>query len=185
MATYSFKKDPRRLFTRVTAVLIAVSLILQPALGYSQGSGQAAMIAPGTAFTPVLLKGMILDARDPLKLDFIVDSGDIGSDAGSIQEEAQKLVQYFLASMTIPKGELWVNLSPYENDRIIPEALGQTDLGRDLLAQDYLLKQFTASLIYPEKELGKKFWDTVYTRAHTSRKCDRIPEERQCLYRAQ
>jgi hypothetical protein len=44
----------------------------------------------------------------------------------------------------------------------VTEALGQTDMGRDLLAQDYILKQLTASLIYPEKELGKKFWDNVY-----------------------
>jgi CheY-like chemotaxis protein len=38
-------------------------------------------------------------------------------------------------------------------------------MGRDLLAQDYLLKQITSSLIYPEDGLGKKFWNTVYQRA--------------------
>jgi len=31
--------------------------------------------------------------------------------------------------------------------------------------QDYILKQLTASLIYPEKDLGKKFWDKVYAKA--------------------
>lgn len=35
-------------------------------------------------------------------------------------------------------------------------------MGRDLLAQDYLLKQITASLVYPEGEIGKKFWKRVY-----------------------
>ena len=30
-------------------------------------------------------------------------------------------------------------------------------MGRDMLAQDYILKQLTASLIYPEKDLGKDF----------------------------
>ncbi|MCK5579962.1 MAG: hypothetical protein KAJ18_01670 [Candidatus Omnitrophica bacterium] len=39
------------------------------------------------------------------------------------------------------------------------------EMGRDLLAQDYLLKQLTASLMYPEDELGKKFWDRVYAKA--------------------
>jgi len=67
--------------------------------------------------------------------------------------------------LTIPEKDLWVNLSPYEKDRIIPQALGQTALGRDLLAQDYILKQLTASLIYPEKNLGKEFWDKVYAKA--------------------
>jgi len=58
-----------------------------------------------------------------------------------------------------------INLSPYEKNRIIPDQLGQTELGRDMLAQDYILKQLTASLIYPEKQLGKEFWNTVYAKA--------------------
>ena len=38
-------------------------------------------------------------------------------------------------------------------------------MGRDLLAQDYILKQLTASLMYPEDDLGKKFWSRVYQKA--------------------
>lgn len=34
-----------------------------------------------------------------------------------------------------------------------------------MLAQDYILKQLTASLIYPEKNLGKDFWNKVYIQA--------------------
>src|SRR3977135_2911821 len=48
---------------------------------------------------------------------------------------------------------------------MIAQNLSQTDMGRDLLAQDYMLKQLTASLIYPEKQLGKTFWDKVYAKA--------------------
>ncbi|MBF0511803.1 MAG: hypothetical protein HQL13_05675 [Candidatus Omnitrophica bacterium] len=48
---------------------------------------------------------------------------------------------------------------------MIPVSLGQTAMGRDLLAQDYMLKQLTASLIYPQKDLGKIFWDKVYAKA--------------------
>jgi hypothetical protein len=58
-----------------------------------------------------------------------------------------------------------VNLSPYESDRIIPEGFGFTEMGRDLLAQDYMLKQLVASLIYPEQDLGQEFWQRVYDRA--------------------
>ncbi len=76
------------------------------------------------------------------------------------------MIKYFLACLTIPENDQWVNLSPYEKQRIIPEDLGQTVLGRDMLAQDYLLKQLTASLIYPEKNLGKNFWDKVYAKAN-------------------
>ena len=38
-------------------------------------------------------------------------------------------------------------------------------MGRDLLAEDYMLKQITASLIYPEDEIGKKFWKRIYEEA--------------------
>src|SRR6267378_2371504 len=38
-------------------------------------------------------------------------------------------------------------------------------MGRDLLAEDYMLKQITASLIYPEGETGKKFWKRIYEEA--------------------
>ncbi|PIW58510.1 MAG: hypothetical protein COW13_05125, partial [Candidatus Omnitrophica bacterium CG12_big_fil_rev_8_21_14_0_65_50_5] len=31
---------------------------------------------------------------------------------------------------------------------------------------DYLLKQLTSSLMYPEDEIGKKFWDAVYQKAY-------------------
>ena len=58
---------------------------------------------------------------------------------------------------------------------MVPEALGQTDLGRDLLAQDYILKQLTASLIYPEKDLGKEFWSRVYAKAQQQFGTTNIP----------
>jgi len=52
--------------------------------------------------------------------------------------------------------------SAYEKDRIIPNSFGLTEMGRDLLAEDYMLKQITASLIYPEEAIGKKFWKRIY-----------------------
>ena len=70
---------------------------------------------------------------------------------------------------------MWVNLSPIESKRIVPEAFAQTEMGRDLLAQDYVLKQFTASLIYPESRLGKKFWDKIYQDAQSPFWHDQYP----------
>jgi len=68
-----------------------------------------------------------------------------------------------------------VNLSPGEPDRIIPEAFGQTEMGRDLLAQDYLLKQLTSSLMYPEEELDEEFWDKIYKTAQEQYGTTEIP----------
>ena len=148
----------------------------------ANASGPLGLPVPGTmvslspAYQPVMIKGLTVHKDNPFLFDFIVDTGDdldlrghVPREAGYVsplfKQEFSKLIKYFLASLTIPEKDLWVNLSPYEKDRMVPEALGQTDMGRDLLAQDYILKQITASLIYPEKGLGKTFWDKVYAKA--------------------
>ena len=124
------------------------------------------MVALSPAFDPPILKGIRVHPNDPFRLDFILDRGDgQPDDAQVLRVESTKLVKYFLASLTIPEKDLWVNLSPYEKDRIIPQSFGQTEMGRDLLAEDYMLKQITASLIYPEGEIGKRFWKRVYEEA--------------------
>lgn len=48
---------------------------------------------------------------------------------------------------------------------LFSRVLVKTEVGRDLLAQDYLLKQITASLLYPEGDTGKSFWSKVYQKA--------------------
>jgi len=95
----------------------------------------------------------------------LIHKGDQVLDEVQKKAEYKKLVKYFLASLTIPDEDQWVNLSPYEHSRIIKDDFGKTEMGRDLLAEDYMLKQITSSLIYPEDGLGKKFWDKIYERA--------------------
>jgi len=126
------------------------------------------MIITTPEFTPAYIKGLTIHPDNPLRFDFIVNTGDtdLNTNPKGLRQEGEKLIKYFLAALTIPVDELWVNLSPHENNRIIPEGLGQTEMGRDLLIQDYLLKQLTASLMYPEDDLGKKFWERVYKKAN-------------------
>src|SRR3989338_395121 len=127
------------------------------------------MVSLSPAFTPAYLKGMVINPNDPFKFDFIIHRGDDLSasprDDAAKRHQYTKLIKYFLAALAVPDQQQWVNLSPYEKDRIIPESFGSTEMGRDLLAQDYMLKQITASLIYPEDALGKKFWEKVYEQA--------------------
>jgi hypothetical protein len=127
-------------------------------------------------FNPPILKGIKVHPDDPFQFDFILDQGDIGGqNFASLRDESTKLIKYFLASLTIPENDLWVNLSPYEKDRIIPKSFGQTEMGRDLLAEDYMLKQITASLIYPEGDTGRKFWKRVYGEAQKKYGTTNIP----------
>ncbi|HQP10495.1 MAG TPA: hypothetical protein PKV41_03850, partial [Candidatus Omnitrophota bacterium] len=98
-----------RRLTRVVAVLLSFSLIFSPAASYAQAINflnlpvPGTMIAPSPAFAPVLLKGMTIDPQDPLKFDFIIDSGNTKFSIDQVKQESEKLVKYFLASMTIPK----------------------------------------------------------------------------------
>ena len=114
---------------------------------------------------PAILKGMTVYPENPLKFNFIVDRGEEALAGDDRESEYATLVKYFLAALTVPEKDLWVNLSPYEKDRMVPEQFSYTEMARDLLAQDYLLKQLTASLMYPEDELGERFWSRVYRRA--------------------
>lgn len=123
-----------------------------------------AMLPLSSAYNPVMLNGLTLNTDNPLAFDFIVNSGDTGLVGEELRAESDKLVKYFLTALTVPDEELWVNLSPYEKDRVIPDAFGVTAMGRDLLAQDYLLKQITSSLMNPAEPTGQDYWGAMRQR---------------------
>ena len=66
---------------KVISVLLAVSLALGPSLSQAQSAFVAALPAPGKmlgvsgAFTPILVKGLVIHPDQPLNFDFIVDAG--------------------------------------------------------------------------------------------------------------
>ena len=158
------------------------SSVTPPASVYAQGvptylnlPAPGVMVSPSPGFMPAMVKGITIDPVNPLHFNFIVDTGHTSLEGEELREEANRLVKYFLASLTVPEKELWVNLSPYEKDRIIPQAFGTTEMGRDLLAQDYILKQLTASLIHPDQELGKEFWQRVKDKAYEKFGTTNIP----------
>jgi len=134
-----------------------------------------AVVNLSQAFDPVLIKGINVHPENAMMFDFIVDPGQSGLNKDTVEAEATKLIKYFMAALAVPEDDLWVNLSPYENNRIIPEVLGQTEMGRDMLAQDYLLKQVTASLIDPQDALGKEFWGRIYQEAYAKYGTTDIP----------
>lgn len=161
----------RHLISHFVLTVFIVSSCLFPHRSYGQMLTYANLPAPGrmidvsSHFVPVMIKGLKVYADDPLKFDFILDSGNERVSEAQFQAAGIKLAKYFLAGLTVSEDDLWVNLSPYEKNRIIPESFGGTLLGRDLLAQDYILKQLSSSLIFPDSALGKKFWSRVYTKA--------------------
>ncbi len=154
-------------------LIVFVFSCITPPCGFAQSvSALGLMTQPGAqvgltgAYMPSYLKGMVINPGDPFKFDFIIYRGDENFTDLQKQQQYPKLIKYFLAALAVPDTDQWVNLSPYEKDRIIPASFGNTEMGRDLLAQDYLLKQLSGSLTNPDSDLGKKFWDEVYSRAY-------------------
>jgi hypothetical protein len=171
----------RRIFTLAILLNFIFSSIL-PSAVYAQFLSlpqPGAMVSASAPYAPLVLKGLQVNPQNPMLFDFIVDTGDSGFRAGVddtlIREGSQELIKYFLASLTIPEKEQWVNLSPHEQDRIMPEGLDRTAMGRDMLAEDYLLKQVTASFMHPDKDLGKTFWGKVYAQAQQQFNTTDIP----------
>ena len=168
-----FQKQHQSPLYRILCGFIAITFITSSVIPPQRASAQTVLNLPipGTmipvtaGFTPAVLKGVTINPDNPLEFDFVVDTGDDHLTGEALRVESIKLVKYFLASLTVPEKDMWVNLSPYEKKRVIPQGFGETEMGRDLLAQDYMLKQLTASLMYPENELGQSFWKRVKARA--------------------
>ncbi len=168
---------PGRFLQSIVFVAFTTLTVLSSAQGQALAqstvnrSNPVVLPAPGTMifstaiFSPAIIKGIKINPADPLKFNFLIKPGDRSMTLDQKQEEYAKLIKYFLASLTTPEKDLWVNLSPYEKDRTIAWDFSQTEMGRDMLAQDYILKQLTASLMYPEEPLGKKFWKEIYRQA--------------------
>ena len=155
---------------RAIAIAIAICLVLGGIFAGTRRTNKQQANAYGlpssTKMLPLsrwqsypVLKGIRIDPEKPLNLEFIIDTAD--KDDVS-KEEASRLIRYFLAGLTLPDEDLWVNLSPYEEERVVSDALALTDLGKDMLGQDYVLKQLLSSLTYPEDKLGKEYWKEVY-----------------------
>ena len=163
----SFLKKKSKLF-RIICLLLAF-LLVQNNLEQVQAQ-PTPFIPPGhnyfvdlsLPFSLPVLRGMRVYPAKPFEFDFVIDSGDRRT---LDQRETSLLVKYFLTCLTIPEEDLWVNLSPYESGKIIPDELALTNAGNTLLEQDKLLKQLASSLTYPESRLGKKFWQLVYKKA--------------------
>ena len=120
-----------------------------------------------TAPSGVIMKGVRVDPRNPLRMDFIFERNAAwGSSEIDNSQDSLRQIRYFLSSLVIPPQDLWINLSPYEKDRVTTPDLARTGMGQDLLVMDYLLKRVAAELVHPDDSQGKAFWAGVYADLH-------------------
>ena len=76
------------------------------------------MVKLSSAFNPLVLKGIKVYPDNPFRFDFVLSQGDKESTVGAdrdppfLKQESTKLIKYFLAALTTPEKDMWVNLSP-------------------------------------------------------------------------
>ena len=116
----------RRSLFRTTALCILLTFIpaeIVPSVFLSSQAHAQTILdlpTPGTMvtttvpFSPPILRGLTIHPENPLRFDFIVDRGETPLQGDELKTEYEKLIKYFLATLTIPEDDLWVNLSPYE-----------------------------------------------------------------------
>ncbi len=96
----------------------ALPIGLPAAAAQSLQKDVAGLPAPGAMlplspnYTPAIIEGITIYPDNPLQFDFIIDAGDDQLQGEALTKEAQKLISYFMATLTIPEDEMWVNLSP-------------------------------------------------------------------------
>jgi len=65
----------------------------------------------------------------------------------------------FMTGLAIPNDKFWVNLAPWEPDRIIDDELKQSEVGRIMLEADLQMKRDFSNYTNPcASEIGKEYW---------------------------
>jgi RHS repeat-associated protein len=76
-----------------------------------------------------------------------------------LKDAASLSARSFLTGLTIPDSKFWVNLNPWEEDRIIDRDLSSTDVGRIMLEADLQMKKDFSNYEDPCKsKLGADYW---------------------------
>jgi hypothetical protein len=112
---------------------------------------------------PPFVGGIEFPLQNPLAIGFSLLSDALHPmPTEAEQVELQSRLGRYLNTFLVLNGEnLHVNLTPTEPYCGLPELLRHTDLGRDMLAQDVVLKHYTASQMHPSTPHGRSFWDRV------------------------
>lgn len=117
--------------------------------------------------THPIVRGIEFPLDNPLQIGFTLFTDErFPTPAPDEVLELQGRLGRYLNTFLVLDGEhVHVNLSPTEPYCGLPTLLRNTELGRDLLAQDVVLKHYTALQLHPSTTHGKAFWDRVETLA--------------------
>lgn len=110
-----------------------------------------------------LVTGMAIPCDNPIHPGFSIgyDASQNKPSENEILELQTRLGRYLNTFLVVEGELLHVTLSPLDEFGGLTKPLRHTELGRDLLSQDVVLKHFTAQLLHPDSNSGKSFWNRI------------------------
>lgn len=120
---------------------------------------------------PPLVGGIAFPMNNPMQIGFsLLTDASLGMPTPEEQTELQvRLGRYLNTYLVLTGDQVNVNLTPIDDYCGLPELLRHTELGRDMLSQDLVLKHYTACQLHPLTVHGKAFWDEIDTITADSR----------------
>ena len=114
---------------------------------------------------PPLVGGISFPLDNPLQMGFsLLSDASLPMPTPDEQLELQTRLGRYLNTMLVSTGDnLNVDLTPLHEFCGLPELLRHTELGRDMLAQDVVLKHAIACHIHPSTQHGGEFWAAADT----------------------
>ena len=112
---------------------------------------------------PPVVGGISFPLDNPMQIGFSLHY-DASQPPPSNQEQeelARRLGSYLNTCLVLTGDKLNVTLNPLDANCGLPDLLRCTELGRDMLGQDIVLKIRTAAHMHPESESGASFWESV------------------------
>ena len=135
-----------------------------------------AVLFPGEEAHATVITFLSVEHTDKAHFKMRFDDGTGVIPLPRLQPEVQaRLMDYFFTGLAVKNEEVWVNLGPDEKNRMLPETLGGTRLGRVMIEQDYQLKRLCASLLHPDCGYGRDYWSNVFGRAQSALGTTNLP----------
>lgn len=128
---------------------------------------------------PPLVGGIAFPLHNPMQIGFsLLSDSSLGMPTPEEQTELQERLGRYLNTFLVLTGDqVNVTLTPIDDYCGLPKLLRHTELGRDMLAQDVVLKHYTACQLHPSTVHGRAFWDevgTITTGSNVLESCFRV-----------
>ena len=96
---------------------------------------------------------------DAFKFVLKAKKADEGDAVIDMEDATELSLNSFFIGLSIPNDKFWVNLNPWEPDRILAKDLEATDVGKILLGADLHMKKDFCKYENPcEREIGEEYW---------------------------